>query len=297
LTAADAARAPAETPSHWLDSQGVGIALRLTLLDLLLAPIGAWNVRAAVLLLAGAGLLHAGILRAPVTWLALALLTAWRVYADWPMSDNHAYLLSYWCFAVFLALSGREARSDLVRSARLLIGLAFAFAVLWKGVLAADYTDDRFFRQLLLTDQRFEDLTTTLGGMTPDILEDTRDLIEKNRHVEERDPPAGLETAALRKLATVATWSTLTIETLVALLFLLPVRVPTGRLRDFALMAFCATTYAVAPVPGFGWVLLAMGVAQCPESARATRWLYLACFALVLLHDFVPWFEVLPQAS
>ena len=249
------------------------------------------SVRAPVLLLAGAGLIHGGVLRSPLTWLALALLAGWRVIADWPLSDNHAYLLGYWFLAAALALSGLLPRLDLARSARLLIGLSFAFAVLWKGVLSVDYVDERFFRNLFFTDYRFEELAIHVGGMTEASLEEASALIEENRHVADKLAPASLETPALRNLATFATWSTLLLELAVAVLFLLPGRLGVGRLRDFSLLAFCASTYAIAPVPGFGWLLLAMGIAQCPEDARLTRWLYIACFALVLLHDQVPWFD------
>jgi hypothetical protein len=278
--------------SDWLDAQGIWIALRLTLLDLLLAPIGEWSVRAPVLLLAGAGLIHAGVLRSPLTWFTLALLGGWRVVADWPLADNHAYLLAYWLLAAALALSGPLPRLDLARSARLLIGLSFAFAVLWKSTLSVDYVDERFFRHLLITDERFEEPAIHLGGMTSADLEAARALIEENRHVTDKPAPATLETPALRRLASLATWLTLLLESAVASLFLLPDRFRSGRLRDFTLMAFCATTYMIAPVPGFGWLLLAMGIAQCPEDARSTRWSYLACFGLVLLHDNVPWFGV-----
>ncbi|MBW2287924.1 MAG: hypothetical protein JRG80_09920 [Deltaproteobacteria bacterium] len=279
----------------WLDGQGFAIALRLTLLDLLLAPIGQWNVRAAVLLIASVGLLHGGVLRSPATWLTLSALAAWRVFADWPMSDNHAYLLSYWCLAIFIALVARDPARALARSGRLLVGLVMALSVLWKGVLSPDYDDERFFRTLLLTDPRFEDLTLTLGGMREEALNDVRDLLETGLHETEKQAPASLETDAVRRIAAFLTWATLGIEGSIALLFLLPTRIPTGRLRDWGLFAFCAGTYAIAPVPGFGWLLLSMGIAQCPDDARTTRWLYLACFALVLLHDHVPWFDVLPR--
>ena len=281
----------------WLDGQGASIALRLTLLDLLLAPIGQWSVRAPVLLIASAGLLHAGVLRSPLTWLMLAGLSAWRVLDDWPLSDNHAYLLSYWCLAIFIALLTARPTRSLARSARLLIGLVFAFAILWKGVLSPDFNDERFFRTLLLLDSRFEDVTLTLGDMREEDLADVRDLLERGLHETERDAPATLETDALRRLAGFLTWATLGIEGLVALLFLLPTRFPSGRLRDWLLLAFCGGTYAIAPVPGFGWLLLSMGIAQCPDRARTTRWLYLGCFALVLLHDYVPWLDAFPRVS
>ncbi len=294
------ADAPMDTPSSlrsWLDGQGFAIALRLTLLDLLLAPIGQWSVRAPVLLIASAGLLHGGVLRSPLTWLMLAGLSAWRVLADWPMSDNHAYLLSYWCLAIFIALLSIRPPRSLARSARLMIGLVFAFAILWKGALSPDYNDDRFFRTLLLLDSRFEDITLSIGGMREESLDDARELLENDLHDSERIAPASLESHAVRRLATFLTWATLGIEGLVALLFLLPARFPSGRLRDWALLAFCAGTYAIAPVPGFGWLLLSMGIAQCPDDARSTRWLYLACFALVLLHEHVPWFDALPISA
>jgi hypothetical protein len=41
-------------------------------------------------------------------------------------------------------------------------------------------------------------------------------------------------------------------------------------------------------VVGFGWLLLAMGVAQCPADARGLRAAYLACCGLLILYAG-PW--------
>jgi hypothetical protein len=281
----------------WLDAQGSELPLRLTLLTLLLVPVGQWEVRSLLLLVAAAGLLHEGALRAWWIWLLLAALTGWRVIDDWPLSDNHAYLLSYWCLAIGLALLTRDAGQSLARSARLLVTLAMAFAVLWKGVVSPDYVDNRFFRLLFLTDDRFEALALNLGGMTEATLDQARLLVEENRHEPAGTAPASLETPALRQIAWLSTWWTLAIELLVAVLFILPKRLGVGRLRDAALLVFCATTYALAPVCGFGWLLLTMGVAQCPLDARTTRWLYLGCFALMVLHQQVPWLELVPRRT
>jgi len=279
----------------WLDEQGFELPLLLTLLALLLSPVGAWDVRSAVLLLAAAALLHSGLRRSPWTWLALTGLTGWRVVADWPMSDNHAYLLAYWCLAIGLALLVREPERSLATSARLLIGLAFGFAVLWKSVVSPDYLDGRFFRVLFLVDERFEALALNLGGMTEASLAEARGLIEENRHVLDKRPPGELETPTLRALAAGATWGSLVLEAAVAVLFLLPRRLRISKLGDAALLIFCAGTYALAPVAGFGWLLLSMGVAQCEPERRTTRWLYLGVFALVILHDNVPWLDLVPS--
>ena len=59
--------------------------LRLTLLALLLHPVGPWPVRAALLGLAGLGLLSPRALASAALWLAVAALAALRVVLDWPM--------------------------------------------------------------------------------------------------------------------------------------------------------------------------------------------------------------------
>ena len=121
------------------------LGLQLTLLDLLLQPIGPWWLRWAILGLAVGGLLWRRALTHPSLWLALATLTGIRVMADWPLSDNHAYLLSYWCLACGLANLSEEAQRYLARNARWMIGLVFAFALLWKLLPGSDYTSGVFF--------------------------------------------------------------------------------------------------------------------------------------------------------
>ena len=137
-------------------TEPIDIALRLTLIVLLLRPMGPWFVGAFVLLLALLGLVGVG-LRAPATWLALAALIATRLVVDWPLPDNHVYLLAYWCLGVGIALRLTEPSRALAQTGRQLLGLAFVFAVLWKAVLSPDYRDGRFFAVTLLTDDRFAD--------------------------------------------------------------------------------------------------------------------------------------------
>ena len=60
-------------------------------------------------------------------------------------------------------------------------------------------------------------------------------------------------------------------------------------IRDGLLLFFCATTYAITTVEGFGWLLVAMGVAQTPAGHHRTRLLYVVTFALILFYREVPW--------
>jgi hypothetical protein len=260
----------------------MSLALRLTLLVPLLRPIGSGWLRPALLALAAAGLVLPGALRHPALWLALALLGAWRVVSGWPLADNHAYLLVYWCLAIALALLVPDAQRALAWNGRVLVGLAFACAVLSK-LLSPDYLDGRFFRVALVEDPRLERFAMALGGLDREQLLARREFVAP--HVDGPGPVRAVppEPARLRRLALAATWLTLSLEAAIALTFLAPL----GRhvwLRHALLLVFCASVYAIAPVASFGWLLLAMGAAQCAPDARRTRLAHVFGFGLLILY-------------
>ena len=262
------------------------LALRLTLLLLLLHPIGSGWLRPPILLLACAGLVLPRLLHHPALWFALALLGAWRVVAGWPLADNHAYLLVYWCLAIALARLAPDPQRALAWNGRALVGLVFAFAVVWK-LLSPDYLDGRFFRVTLLEDRRLEPLATALGGLDREQLLALRAFVAQHVDGPASEGEAPPEPARLRTLALAATWLTLALEAAVALAFLAPLQ--RVWLRHALLLSFCAATYAVAPVVSFGWLLLAMGASQCEAEARRRRLAYLGVFALLIFYARAPW--------
>jgi hypothetical protein len=279
-------------------ASGIGaidLALRLTLLDLLLRPVGSWVLRPFILGLAVVGLLRTGWLRHPVFWLALAALTGLRVVLDWPLADNHAYLLSYWCIAVALALMTQRPAPVLGDSARLLIALVFIFASLWKFWLSDHYADGSFFEVTFLTDPRFEGFVRVAGGLDAETYADLSGHVEQHRDApppyEETAPEVPARYAALAGAATA--WN-LFINAALAVAFAWPGR--GGRVagaRHFLLLAYCTITYAVATVEGFGWLLLAMGVSQCRPDQRRLRYAYVAVFVLIIAYREVPWADEL----
>ena len=101
-------------------------------------------------------------------------------------------------------------------------------------------------------------------------------------------PPAFVEPPRLRAFAAVATWGGLILEALIALLCLIPAGGRIELARHASLLAFCVTTYALAPVAGFGWLLATMGLAQCRPDQRALRGAYVAVFVLILLYSEIP---------
>lgn len=270
------------------------LALRLLLLALLLSPVGDRWLRPLFVGVAALGLLAPDAVRSVALWLALAGLAALRVALDWPMSDNHAYLLAYWCLAAAIASASTDRGAVLAWNGRTLIGLTFLFATLWKVALSPDFLDGRFFRVTLIDDTRMEAFTRLAGGLDADTLRDLRDLVREHADgvfVPWQEMP--VEPARLRRLATGLTWATVALEGALAAAFLLPLRARASLLRHGLLLLFCAGTYALAPVAGFGWLLLSMGVAQAEPGWRRLRVAYLAVFALVLLVTRWPWLQAL----
>lgn len=259
------------------------LARALVLADLVLQPIGAGWLRPAVLAVAVLGLVLPAVTRRAAFWLGLAALAALRVYTTWPLADNHAYLLIYACLAIAIALRAPEPQRALASSARLLIGLVFAFAVLWKAI-SPDFLDNRFFRVTLVLDTRLEPFTTWVGGLDGEALQERRDQLAQHVDREDALPPLADEPARFRTAAWAATLGTFASELALALAFLWPPGRGPSRLRDPLLIAFCAATYLVAPVSGFGWLLIALAVAQTAPDAWRTRAVYLGVFALVFLY-------------
>lgn len=72
-------------------------------------------------------------------------------------------------------------------------------------------------------------------------------------------------TEQVRRLAGVMTWFTLVMEGILAVLFLVP-RASARRaaVRSVVLLIFLVAVYPIAPVIGFGWILISMGLAQLP---------------------------------
>ena len=67
-------------------------------------------------------------------------------------------------------------------------------------------------------------------------------------------------------------------------------------MRHNALTAFVVSTYFLMPVPGFAWILVILGLAQCDDGdrPRIVRYLFLlAGMELVIL----PWRSLLARAA
>lgn len=278
------------------EADALDLTLRLLLLALLLDAPAPWLQRLPVMLCAGAGLLLPGLLRRSALWVLLAALSAWPLVSEFPFPDNHDYLRVLACLAVTSALLTRAPAEALARGARWLVGGVFLLAVVWKLVLAPDFRDGTFFRVTLQSDARFENLVVLTAG-------ESWSSWEANARAFGRVVDGGVsaqeagfaEPPAVRTLALAATAGTLLLELWVAAAFLLPAGRRLSRSRDLALLLFAALTYPFATVRGFGWLLMALGLAQVEGSRWRTRLAYLVGFATIELLRSVPWDDALVQ--
>jgi hypothetical protein len=92
----------------------------------------------------------------------------------------------------------------------------------------------------------------------------------------------------VRNLALAATWGAVLLEGTVALTFLWAGAGLRG-VRHAALLTFTVLTYALAPVPGFGWLLLAMGLCDTHPGEGRLRAAYLIVFVVVLFSAEAQW--------
>ncbi len=78
-----------------------------------------------------------------------------------------------------------------------------------------------------------------------------------------------------------AAW-TLVIESLVAILYLLPTRFSLSRWAEPALIVFILSTYVLAPVVGFGWVLILLAMASTTLPRPIAHVLYPLAFVTLV---------------
>lgn len=86
--------------------------------------------------------------------------------------DNHHFVELYWVAAIVTSRFATEPDAVVHHSARLVIGLAFAFGTLWQ-VRSPDLLWAAFLEFVVLTDVRLLDVLWSLGWQEPDTARET----------------------------------------------------------------------------------------------------------------------------
>lgn len=279
-----------------LDALGAGSAWRLVgpltaayvlayLVAEVLAGLRLPLVSAGLVAASGVVLLWPRLAARAEVWAVMAALMACALVQNWMLVDNHVFLATYWLVAIAAARSAPEERRarSLALAASALLGLTMLFATLHK-LRTPEFVSGDFFHLTFLTEPRFAPFGWLLG-------EDLTQLSVLNAErlaTLESDPtqgPAVLTTGgpAIRELARSLSWGVLAFELLLAALWLVRSDGRAARrARHGALLAFALATYTVAPVPGFGGILVILGLADTRPGEGGLRAGYLAALLHVL---------------
>ena len=227
------------------------------------------------------------ILSVRLWWTVLAVMVL-TILDQWYVIDNHKYLLTYWVLACTFAVWGGSPSETLRWNGRMLVGLAFTFALFWKFA-GGELVNGSFFHASYLLDERFRGLGMMVGGMSrSDFLTDGALLKVLQDFPGAEVSVTLISSSMMQWWSLFSSWWVLLIEGLIASSFLLTAVKPLHERRDLFLLIFIGTTYFVAPVDVFAMTLAVLGLAQCDPHRRGYRAAYVIAFALLPIARLVP---------
>src|SRR5437868_11592991 len=128
----DARPISAPHPGESEDSKVFELGATMTLLLLLFFGSDFWYLEIPIVILCSLGLLYRPLVHESNFWFLITVFLAASNFQNWYTIDTHKYLITYSCLAWCLAAPAANPLKLLRVNARLLIGLAFLFAALWK---------------------------------------------------------------------------------------------------------------------------------------------------------------------
>jgi len=248
-----------------------------------------WEYFTPVLILAGLALVLPGFYKSKYLWYSIAFIFILKTISEWWFQDNHLFVNTYWAIAIAFALSFKDVKKVLAANARLMVGLVFSFAIVWK-FLSPDFISGSYFHYSFLTDVRFIEEATLLGDVS-------RSEIDSNIRKLNEFEAAGTDQVELassdriKSLTHLITWHTVVIELLLAVLFLLPARLRISRYRNYLLIVFVLTTYLAMPIHSFAWLIIAIGISQVKDDEKPDKAILIACLPVMLIYQYVPFMQ------
>lgn len=254
----------------------VDLVIRLTLVMILLYSGKEWYEQIVMVELSLLGLVIPSLARESKFWFVVfaARAVVVNIYG-WPYTDNHHYLITYWCLALGLALASRDPHKVVAVNGRLLLGLSMLFAVLWKAT-SWEYLDGTMFQLLLYDNARFAELSEMFGEFDRVAGQPGQTA---SQYMQDLQPVIQLgEAPHIVWLSQFLTWWTIAIESLIAIAFLFARTGSQSAVRHVLLQMFIIAIYPLASVITFAWILIILALADCPRSLKKTRAVYLLLF-------------------
>jgi len=248
-----------------------------------------WYYSTPIFILSVLGILIPFLLRNKILWYLLSLLFVLKTIQNWWIQDNHLFVNTYWVLTIAFSLSMNEPQKVLRENARMMIGLIFLFATVWK-IISPDFISGAYFHYSFLTDLRFWEESKIFGGLT---------LAEMKSNIAKVDQASagGMGTAKLitnpqiMMVTRIITWHTALIESLLAILFLLPDQWKLTSYRNYLLIIFALTTYLTMPIHSFSWLLIIVAISQTHEGEKLDRVLLIACLPIMFIYRGIPFMD------
>lgn len=218
-------------------------------------------------------------------WGVLVILFAGTNIVFWYKFDNHHYLTDYWCIVCLIAVSAKNSDEIMEWNGKILIGLCFFLATLWK-IMAGQYLDGSFLHLTFLLDDRLEIAAYLFGGLSPELLYNNRELLDYFVATDLGREALLTSSPRLAAFSIILSYWTLLCEGIIAIAFLFPQLKWLYDRRDFFLICFILTTYPLVPVSGFAGLLAVIGFAQCDR--KTIKLVYLLIFLLIPLWIDIP---------
>ena len=274
-----------------VDKQHYTLVLQLTAIFFISKGLGPYRPAywdAPVVVLCIMFLLNKRFLTNRALWFLIFLYVMALNFVYFELSANHFYLIAYWSLACGLALATQNQDNVLRQNARMLLGLAFCFAAVWK-ILEGEYIDGTFFHYSFLT--RFIDfdgvplITWILSPV--EVAENIR-LKQTLQHLAVADGSISLTTTnSIRYFSHLLSLWTLLVEAVIGVAFLFNQPKFIAKKRDYLLLLFILTTFILIPIDRFALILILLGLAQCPQERQRLKITYLAIFILMQFVVFI----------
>lgn len=234
--------------------------------------------------IAFAGLLVPSIRRSGLYWIFIAIYRGVVQFPnDWALIDNHQYLITWWCLGLGLTLFALDRDKAIAVTSRLLLGLCFLFATLWK-LRSPDFLNGNYFAWTFATDRKFRAFAETILGL-PTGAQATNLKAKALLDLGDVGSVESIITSSiLHTAARITALYTLIIEGSLAIAFLVPQRFRLASWAPWILLTFILTVYPIRPVVGFALLLIVLSIASQEKSNRS--WLPIATTLFILIPIF-----------
>lgn len=205
-----------------------------------------------------------------------------QVPHHWTVLDNHQHLLNWWCLGLGLVLMTVEKEESLRILSRLMIGLCFLFAAIWK-IRSPDFLTGDFLSWRFTTDARLREFAESFLGLPVGTGLKNSEVFTS---LWSRPPGSSqllVTGEGVRWVARAVSWYTVLIEGFVAILYLAPQRLRITQWAPWVLLVFIVTVYPVTPIIGFASSLVVYSIGA---SKAKGRWTGIAIPLFIILPFF-----------